>query len=335
MSTTVIRRVDPADEAAVRAFYEIYLACGRHDLRSFIASPAAELADVMRRPTQDFAYTGYLAYDGETPVGQGWYAEFRRANRDRVMATPRVLPEHRGRGVGSTILAHLEERARVAGRTMIQTAPRWATRHGAQGRGAPSVEFARKHGYSLALVEAKRRLALPVADTLLDELAGRVEAAYRIEAFAGPVPDPWVQGWAELEASLPTEAPTGELETEVNPPSVEAVRDDERVLAASGQVKYNALAFDADGVPVGYTDVVVRGAGEPAEQWGTLVRRAHRGHGLGHGLKAAVLRLLQTERPDVSATITSNGLDNVAMTAVNERLGYEVVEYLGDVTKRL
>jgi len=77
---------------------------------------------------------------------------------------------------------------------------------------------------------------------------------------------------------------------------------------------------------------------EPAEQGGTLVRRERRerrGHGLGHGLKAAVLRLLQDERPDVTATITSNALSNAAMVAVNDRLGYRAVEYVGDVQKRL
>ena len=48
-----------------------------------------------------------------------------------------------------------------------------------------------------------------------------------------------------------------------------------------------------------------------------------------------MLRLLQDERPDVTATITSNALSNAAMVAVNDRLGYRAVEYVGDVQKRL
>jgi hypothetical protein len=72
------------------------------------------------------------------------------------------------------------------------------------------------------------------------------------------------------------------------------------VLAETGQVKYNAVAIAPDGELAGYTDIVVCSADEPAEQWGTLVRRAHRGHGLGCGLKAAVIRLLQQERPEIS-----------------------------------
>ena len=61
----------------------------------------------------------------------------------------------------------------------------------------------------------------------------------------------------------------------------------------------------------------------------------HRSHGLGYGVKTAVIRLLQQERPDITAAITSNALTNRAMTAVNIRLGYEVVECLGHVQKHL
>jgi GNAT superfamily N-acetyltransferase len=328
-----IERVDPADEAAIEAFYDIYVTCGRHDAASFIMAPYAELAELVRRPTEDFAFTAFLAFAGDVLVGHGWHAAHLRANLDQVRSTPRVLPAHRRRGYGSAILRHLERVTLADGRHVLTTTPRWPTSYGPKGIGAPAVEFARKHGYELKLVEAKRRLTLPVAPERLAP-AG-TDPAYTIKAFSGPIPDDLVQGWAMLVASLPTEAPTGELEIEEVPPSVASIRDDERVLAATGQVKYNAVAIAPDGTLVGYTDIVVRADGEPAEQWGTLVRRAHRGRGLGVALKVAALALLQSERPDVTATITSNALDNAAMVAVNDRLGYEVLEYLGDVQRRL
>jgi GNAT superfamily N-acetyltransferase len=328
-----IERVDPADDGAIEVFYDIYVTCGRHDAASFIASPPEELAELIRRPTEDFACTAFLAFADGVPVGHGWHAAFLRANLDQVRATPRVLPAHRRRGHGGAILRHLERVTLDDGRRMLSTSPRWATRYGPEGIGAPAVEFARKHGYDLKLVEAKRRLVLPVAPELLAQ--ARPDPAYTITAFSGPVPDELVEGWAILEASLPTEAPTGDLETEEFPPSVASIRDDERLLAAIGQVKYNAVAIAANGDLVGYTDIVVRSDDEPAEQRGTLVRRSHRGHGLGLALKIAVLQLVQAERPDVTATITSNALENTAMVAVNDRLGYEVVEYVGDVQRRL
>jgi GNAT superfamily N-acetyltransferase len=330
-----ISQVDPADENAVRDFYDVYLACGRHEPASFVAAPYEALRGVIRQPTADFRYTAFLAREHGAVVGQGWYAAFLRANRDKAIGIPRILPQHRRRGTGSAVLARLEQHARADGRPVLQAGSHWAMQYGPDGTGAPGREFARRHGYPVLLVEARRRLALPVSPGLLSQLTARADPAYQIRTFSGPVPDDLVQGWAELEASLPTEAPGGAVETEEFPPSVAAVREQERLLAETGQVKYNAAAVAPDGTVAGYTDIVVRSAQDAAEQWGTLVRRAHRGHGLGYGLKAAVIGLLQRERPDVTTAITSNALTNAAMVAVNDRLGYQVVEYLGGFEKRL
>ena len=247
-----IHQVDPADDDAVRDFYDVYVTCGRHDSASFVAAPFVELSQVIRQPTWNFRYTGFLARDGGTVVGEGWYAAFQQANQDKVIATPRVLPQYRRRGIGAALLARLEEQVRADGRTALRSEPRWAMEYGPDGAGSAGVEFARRHGYPVLLVEARRRLALPVSATLLDALAAKSDPAYAIRVFAGPVPDDLVRGWAELEASLPTEAPSGDLQSEEWPASVESVRDDERVLAGSGQVKYNAAAVAPDGTVAGY-----------------------------------------------------------------------------------
>jgi GNAT superfamily N-acetyltransferase len=327
-----IRQVDPDDEHAVRDFYDIYVTCGRQ-ATGFIAWPYQQLASAIREPTEDFAYTGFLAYDGAEAVGEGWYAAYLRTNLDQALTTPRVLPQHRRRGIGGAVLARLAEFALGNGRTTTATHTFWPVEYGPEGAGAPNVEFARKHGYPLVLVDAGRLLRLPVAGEILDELSAKADPAYVIRVFAGPVPEELIQGWAELDASLPTEAPTGDRETDEAPPSVDAVRQRERRLLESGQNQYNAVALAPDGELVGYTAITAGSADAPAGQWGTLVRRGHRGRGLGYGLKTAVIRLLQQERPEITATITSNALTNTAMVAVNNRLGYEVVDYVGTVQK--
>ncbi len=330
-----ITPVDPADDDAIRDFYAVSLVCGRHDWASYAPMPLEQLRQVIRQPTEIFRYTAFLARDGGTVVGEGWYAAYRRANRNKALGMPRVLPEHRRRGVGSAILARLEEQAQADDRSILQSSPRWGIEYGPDGTGSAGVEFARKHGYPVLLVEARRRLALPVTPGLLDQLRAKADPAYALRVFAGPVPDDLIPGWAELEASLPTEAPLGEIEQEERPPSVAAVRAGERLLAETGQVRYSAVAVAPDGVVAGYTDIVVATGQQLAEQGGTIVHRAHRGHGLGYGLKAAVIGLLQRERPEITATVTSNALSNAAMVAVNDRLGYQVDEYVGDVQKRL
>jgi hypothetical protein len=65
----------------------------------------------------------------------------------------------------------------------------------------------------------------------------------------------------------------------------------------------------------------------PAEafQEDTSVVRAHRGHRLGLLMKAAMLRWVGDERPEVGTIDTWNAAGNHHMIAVNERLGATVV----------
>ena len=114
------------------------------------------------------------------------------------------------------------------------------------------------------------------------------------------------------------------------------VREREAVLERQGRTKYNTVALDADGVVVAYTDLATT-VHEPgrAYQWGTLVRRDHRGHRLGVAVKVANLRLLERERPDVRRVTTYNAEVNAHMIGVNEAIGFVPVARLGDFQKRL
>jgi RimJ/RimL family protein N-acetyltransferase len=133
-----------------------------------------------------------------------------------------------------------------------------------------------------------------------------------------------------------TEAPTGELTIEPQTADVAALREQETLLAKQGRTKYSTVALDGDGRAAAYTDLVTT-IHEPdrAYQWGTLVRRAHRGHRLGLAVKIANLQLLQGERPDLRQVTTFNAEVNEHMIGVNERMGFEPVERLGEFEKKL
>jgi RimJ/RimL family protein N-acetyltransferase len=64
--------------------------------------------------------------------------------------------------------------------------------------------------------------------------------------------------------------------------------------------------------------------------WGfqmlTAVTREHRGHRLGLLVKIAMLELLAAEEPQVERIETFNAESNGHMIAVNEALGYTVVD---------
>lgn len=185
----------------------------------------------------------------------------------------------------------------------------------------------------------QRELCLPVDDALLGRLAddaARAHPAYTLRSWSGPVPDDLLQGWAEITSILATEAPTGDLELEPEAASTGAVREREDTAARQGRTKYNAVALSPTGQVVAYSDLATT-VHEPgrAYQWGTLVRREHRGHRLGVAVKVANLRLLQRERPDITRLTTYNAEVNSHMIGVNEALGFRPVARLGDFQKKL
>jgi RimJ/RimL family protein N-acetyltransferase len=87
---------------------------------------------------------------------------------------------------------------------------------------------------------------------------------------------------------------------------------------------------------VAYSDLVatVHEYGR-AYQWGTLVRPDHRGHRLGLAVKVANVRLLQETQPQLATVVTFNADVNAPMVAVNDRLGFVPVQWLGELQKKL
>ena len=78
---------------------------------------------------------------------------------------------------------------------------------------------------------------------------------------------------------------------------------------------------------VAYNDLVLS-ADDPDEvmQWGTLVRREHRGHRLGMAVKVRGLQELARVAPASKRVQTCNAEQNAHMVGVNEELGFRRVE---------
>ena len=133
-----------------------------------------------------------------------------------------------------------------------------------------------------------------------------------------------------------TEAPTGELDVEPEIADVDgAPRAARRCWPSRAAPSTCTVALDGRRRVAAYTDLVTT-IHEPdrAYQWGTLVRRAHRGHRLGLAVKIANLRQLQAGRSDLGQLTTFNAEVNEHMIGVNERLGFVPVERLGEFQKQ-
>ncbi len=335
-----IVEVDPADEATIAAWHAVYAASAHHELGP-VAVPwqHEEVRALIRERGRRQALTAYAGLRDGDLVAAGMLTLPLLDNRQRAELDVHVQPEARRSGLGSQLLAHLEHRARAAGRTLMFAEASWPWAAGTEGAGRAGPEFARRHGYELGISDVQRMLELPVGEDRLAELdaaAAPHREAYEVRAWAGPVPEDLVRGWVELEAAVDTEAPVGGLDLEPRAADVAAYREDEALTARQGRTKINAVALSRAGEVVAYSDVATT-VHEPerAYQWGTLVRRDHRGHRLGLALKLATLRLLQDGWPGVRQLMTYNAEVNGPMVAVNEQMGYRPVARLGELQKRL
>ena len=340
MSELQVVEVDAFDPSSFDPWWRAY-----HDAEETDRGASATIwqLEELRAQLQDPGRRAWMGgwsgiVDGEV-VTTGFLGTPLLDNLDRANLAVTTIDGYRRRGYASAMLAHVEQVARDRGRTVLGGEAYWAYDAGPEGPGSPGREFARAHGYELALGDVQRRLALPVADDLLAELAAEAaghHAAYTLRSWVGPVPEELVAEIAEMDAALMTEAPTGELTIEPQAADVAALREGEQLLAKQGRTKYSTVALDADGHAAAYTDLVTT-IHEPdrAYQWGTLVLRADRGHRLGLAVKIANLQLLQRERPDLRQVLTFNAEINAHMIGVNERLGFTPVSRLGEFQKKL
>jgi len=338
--TIEILPLDPADDAAFGAWHRAYAVAETHELGAAATPWQLEELRALLRDTGSSSWSGgwSAVLDGET-VGAGWMRTPLLDNLELAELAVHVLPDHRRRGIGTALLAHVEAEARARGRRVLTGLPSWAWDAGSDGAGGSGPCFARASGYVLALSEVQRELALPVDEDLLVRLAddaARAHAAYTLRSWVGPVPDDLLEGWARLSSTLVTEAPTGDLVVEPETVSTDAVREREATIERQGRTKYNTVAVSVAGEVVAYSDIATT-VHEPgrAYQWGTLVRSADRGHRLGMAVKVANLRLLQAERPDIVRLTTYNAEVNRHMVGVNEAMGFRPVARLGDFQKEL
>jgi GNAT superfamily N-acetyltransferase len=334
-------RVDPGDAAGFEAFYDVYAAATTAGPAGEFATPyqleelRVEMADADERRLR----RGWAGWVGDEVVAGAWLEGSNVDNTDLATVLICCHPDHRGHGYAVELLAHVEDEARALGRSRLLSDMSWAHAAGTSGEGSTDLAWARRQGFEVGLVDVQRRLALPLADGLLDRLAAEAaphHQGYELRSFVGPIPDELAERWVALDATLSTEAPTGDIEREVEQTDVAALRAREATVAAQGRAKVNTAALAPDGEVVAFTDIAVTvHEAERAYQWGTLVRPDHRGHRLGLAVKVANLRLLQETYPQVVTVVTWNAEVNAPMISVNERLGFRPVAYLGELQKKL
>jgi RimJ/RimL family protein N-acetyltransferase len=260
--------------------------------------------------------------DAGEPVGAYVIELPQRENRKNAFAAIIVDPARRRRGIGRLLLAHMAGQAAAAGRELIMSWTRI---------GAPGTAFARATGAREGLLDVRRK------QDLSDELLGRLPAlraaaepyasGYSLRCWDGPAPEDLADGLAAVYTAL-GDAPHEEA---FEPATFDAARlraEEERIVARGTRCYSVAAIRDADGEVAAVTQVNVH-PGQP--EWGwqaiTAVTKQHRGHRLGLLVKAAMIEQLAGREPALRHVVTYNSEQNEHMVAVNERLGYRVIDY--------
>lgn len=265
--------------------------------------------------------TPYLARADGVVVGGGTVATSEYDNLHLAWLGVIVHPDHRRRGHGSAILAHLEDEARRKGRTSV----------GIGGWESEATSgFAAKHGFEKKHQAINRRQRLTDIDWA--ELDKRFDDAlalatdYVLERRPLPTPEDELGEIAEMASAI-NDAPTDDLDIEDEVFSAERMKAYEEACAFRRERAYRTVARHVPSGQLAGQTVVVVPSENPTygDQHDTSVVGSHRGHRLGLLLKAEMLRWLVEEEPQLEEIDTYNAESNDHMIGVNELLGYRIM----------
>ncbi|WP_405580664.1 GNAT family N-acetyltransferase [Streptomyces sp. NBC_01190] len=304
-----------------RAWHRVWSAALAHDRPG---DPVPSVDALRAQLTQDGSDSRQVLWlvrgSGQDPVATAALRLFTAPGRAHLAEVDMTVhPAHRRMGAGSRLLATVTEAATEAGRRTL------ATRVIA---GTSGESFLATRDFAPALRLGVLRLSLDDIPEPIGKLPDLPHPGYRLTWWEGVVPDELAAGFARAKEGM-ADMPGGEVLGTVTGAAgaagnEERVREAARVVARRGERLLTVAAVaEADGAVAGYTELVLDAdAGGVAQQYDTAVLAAHRGRGLGLWMKAAMLRLVPTVDPAITAVTTDNADDNRHMLAVNSALGF-------------
>lgn len=286
-------------------------------------------------------------------VGRGVYESIDDPDAPEGWAVIEVLPAFRRRGIGSALLAGVEQMARDDGRTILQgyqlvaagfgevNALRSPTGFGSLPLDDPGTAFALARGYAVGQVDRVSRLALPIDRRQLSDRVDDAVAAsggdYVPVLWEGATPTEWLDDIAVFAQRIAVDAPSGGLDITEEVWDGERVRAEDERESASPRIRLTAAALHLPtGKLAGYSQLSLPPHPDRAvEQGNTFVLPEHRGHRLGMFVKLVNLAALERDHPGYPAVVTYNAEENRHMLSVNEALGFVAIGYEGAWRKEL
>lgn len=253
----------------------------------------------------------FIAWEGDEAVGT---AVLMVPSPTFAMADVLVRPDARRRGAGRALFDAVAAAAREAGAASF-FGHHWESDGAAFARSVGAVDDQRD-------VAAELRLR----DAVLPE--PQVPDGWRLVSWLGAAPEELVESYARARSAI-ADAPTpGGLD--YGRIDAAAVRAIEQTAADRGREVRVTVAVDERGEVGAFTDVRVSTT-RPSPLAGvddTATVQWARRRGLATAVKLESMRLLRDARPDVEVVRTMNAESNVAMRAVNTRVGFVPTVFL-------
>jgi GNAT superfamily N-acetyltransferase len=213
--------------------------------------------------------------------------------------------------------------------------------------GAPWEALAERAGLKRVYTDKTSRLVLAEVDwEMMDAwIDGASERASDYELFywEAPIAEELLQKYCDMVYVMNT-APREDFEEEDETLTPEVWRQiEEREKLSQADLQCYVAVHKPTGDWVGYTTVeTLRLHPVQAFQWDTGVHPEHRNRGLGRWLKAAMIKRLRAEHPEVEWIDTGNAASNEPMLNINIAMGFKPILYtctwqgeLGTVRERL
>ncbi|WCD91059.1 Mycothiol acetyltransferase (plasmid) [Streptomyces xanthophaeus] len=303
-------------DAEAAAWHQVVATSTAYDLPGASAPGLGQVHAQLTQPALGSRRLTWLATSADgAPAGVAGLRLFTAPGQQHLAELElHVGPAHRRSGTGSLLLSAAVAACRAEGRrSLVATA----------AADSAGEAFSERHGFRRALTLDHLLLRLDSLDVSdLVRTADAEHPGYRLTGWSGTVPEELADAFATAKNAM-NDMPVGDLDYGSVAWDAERVRAMGKVVADRGDTLLTVAAVHDDGTMASYTEIVLPGgAGPRAQQYDTAVVPAHRGHGLGLWVKAAMARLLRTEHPGVVEIETDNADDNVHMLAVNHRLGF-------------
>jgi RimJ/RimL family protein N-acetyltransferase len=316
------------DRAGAEAFHVLKAATIPYDHPGRVAEPLEGLVGLIENPLPSFTASIYLGRDAGRVVACAFLGLPQAENTHAGHVHVRIARADRRRGHGIEVAGFLLDQLRSAGRTQAI----WHTGAPLDGT-SPGESLSRRLGGTEGLVSFRRELRLGDLDPTALEgrlavlLAGPA-SAYELRSWTGACPDELVDAAAEILPRVMSDSPRGDLDLADEVWDRARYREYEEMNAVRQRTSLVTVALDGtSGRLVAFTELNFA-TQDPrvVAQQGTVVLPEHRGRRLGLAVKLANTLQLLAGHPDARTVFTSNADGNEHMVAVNEALGFRVIE---------